>query len=204
MALTTSSHLPSLTPKKALLSDRANSDNNITANTSVATPDHLLRTINAHSSRMLTELFKEFAQVQRMVLFNKVNQGLNCRNTIIEAVLTFSENITQPVIKTLIAKVYNQTKYNINKTFELNVMGARTPHLLETLWGERVFTHNTEEEHQEWLATLVEYIMLHQAKKAYSRSVRLTFSKDAVSNLTQKNVAIFDAMITLVGMKELL
>ena len=203
MALTTSSHLPSLTPKKALRADRANSDNNITANTCVATPDHLLRAINAHSSRMLTELFQEFAQVQRMMLFNKVNQGLNCKDTIIEATLTSSVNITQPGIKTLMAGVYNQTGHT-NESFELNVMGARTPHLLETLWGERVFTHNTEEEHQEWLATLIEYIMLHQASKPYTRSLRLAFSKDAISNLSQKNVAIFDAMITLVGMKELL
>lgn len=203
MALTTSSHLPSLTPKKALLSDRANSDNNITVNTSVATPDHLLRAINAHSSRMLTELFEEFAQVQRMMLFNKVNQGLNCKDTIIEATLTSSANTSRPTIKTLMAEVYSQTG-RANETFELNVMGARTPHLLDTLWGERIFTHNTEEEHQEWLATLIEYVMLHQASKSYTRSVRLAFSKDAVSNLTQKNVAIFDAMISLVGMKELL
>lgn len=152
---------------------------------------------------MLTELFEEFAQVQRMMLFNKVNQGLNCKDTIIEATLTSSANTSRPTIKTLMAEVYSQTG-RANETFELNVMGARTPHLLDTLWGERIFTHNTEEEHQEWLATLIEYVMLHQASKSYTRSVRLAFSKDAVSNLTQKNVAIFDAMISLVGMKELL
>lgn len=152
---------------------------------------------------MLTELFEEFARVQRMMLFNKVNQGLNCKDTIIEATLTSSANTSRPAIKTLMAEVYSQTGHT-NECVEFNVMGARTPHLLETLWGERVFTHNTKEEHQEWLATLIEYILLHQAKKQHSRSIRLAFSKDAVSFLTQKDVTIFDAMISLVGMKELL
>ena len=172
------------------------------------TPDEPLDIplITSMGATNLEHIHKHVGVLRRKLLFVVCNKGLVCQQSLLHVEADWSAGNDANSLfyaRTLMLEVTNNGNSEAIDLMQLH----RTPNSFDrTVSGERVFAAQNEAEMTAWMQLLHMYCAAVSSDRALRRShsFSLAFKPTAETTLTSKDIAMYNILMTLVGMQELL